>query len=114
MEGFTAVPSFLGLHLATRHSHLQEGHIAAPAEMWVGQKRAWEKQINTSSFQLGLEIRAQGDEAEAVPGFAGKTHLGALQRGHCGALQEGAVSPGRPLSMLLPFRFGRDRLRARM
>ena len=42
--------------------------FAAPAEMWVAQKRSWEKQINTSSSQLGLEIRAQGDEAEAFTG----------------------------------------------
>lgn len=26
--------------------------------MWVGQRRSWEKLINTSSSQLGLEIRA--------------------------------------------------------
>lgn len=60
LEGFT-VPSLLSPDLGTRHSHLQAGHfLAAPTKMWVEQRRSWEKQINTSSFQLGLEIRAGG------------------------------------------------------
>lgn len=62
----------LSPHLATRYSHLQEGHfLSATAGMCIGQRSSWQKQINTSSFQLGLEIRAQGEEAEALTGTVG-------------------------------------------
>lgn len=60
--------------------------------MWVAQKRSWEKQINTSSSQLGLEIRAQGDETEAFPGSQGKP-IGTLQR-------DAAENEGRGLCLL--------------
>lgn len=63
----------LSPHLAHQTQHLQEGHflsVPAEAETWVGQRRSWQKQINTSSFQLGLEIRAPGEEAEALTGAA--------------------------------------------
>lgn len=58
LGGFIALPPSAPTWLPD--SHLQEGHfLSAPAKMWVRQRRSWEKQINTSSFQLGLEIRAQ-------------------------------------------------------
>lgn len=76
LEGFTACPSLLSPHLVTRQSRLQEDHFLLHQQrLWVRQKRSWEKRINTSSFQLGLEIRAQGDEAEASL-TPGKIYLG--------------------------------------
>lgn len=81
LDGFTtASPRPPGPHLATRHSHLQEGHfLAVPTKMWVGQRRFWEKLINTSSCQLGLEIRAP----ETGQGIAVSVH--ASQPVHAGS-----------------------------
>ena len=74
------LPPAPGPHLATRHSHLQEGHfLAVPTKMWVGQRRFWEKLINTSSSQLGLEIRAP----ETGQGIAVSVH--ASQPVHAGS-----------------------------
>lgn len=57
-------PTWLG------DSHLQEGHfLTVPADLWVGWSPTLfhtSEQINTSSLQLGLEIRTEGDEAHML------------------------------------------------
>lgn len=51
-------------------SHLQEGHfLTVLADLWVGWSPApshTSELINTSSLQLGLEIRTEGDEAHML------------------------------------------------
>lgn len=92
--------------------------------MWVVQRRSWEKAINTSSFQLGLEISAWGEEAEAFTqalqqspswpvstSFSGKAYLGRFKEDVAGNCAWEVVLPGRALygGALPYFGCGRDR-----
>lgn len=117
LEGFTACPPAAPTWL-TRHSICRKVTFFQCRQRGrdgAGQRRSWQKQINTSSFQLGLEIRAQSEEAEALTllapplAFPGKPIRG-LPIGR-GELSLGAVPPGRSLlgENLLHFGMGKDR-----